>query len=108
MHCMIDWSTIATGAVGIAGIGGSIWSARISRKSATSDLRPTIGAENERVRMSEKRRIYAVYLSSTTRYSLASGAAQVARDAGQKLLSDSQYSEHTTYDRVGCAGEFAR
>lgn len=57
-----------TGAVGIAGIGGTVLSATITRKSAAENLRISIDAENERIKLAEKRRIYAQALAAITAY----------------------------------------
>jgi hypothetical protein len=50
---MFPWEVLVTGAVGIAGIGGTIASARLS-----------ISAESKRIRDAEKRRIYAACLAA--------------------------------------------
>jgi hypothetical protein len=55
---------LITGAVGIAGIGGTILSARITAKAQTANLRLSIGADNHRARVAEKRRIYATFMAS--------------------------------------------
>jgi mannose-6-phosphate isomerase class I len=59
----MDWasvtSTAITGAVGIAGVAGTILAAKIASKSATKDLQLSIHADNERANKTEKRRIYA-------------------------------------------------
>jgi hypothetical protein len=59
----MDWasvtSTAITGAVGIAGVAGTIISTRIASKSATKDLQLSINTENERANKAEKRRTYA-------------------------------------------------
>jgi len=66
----MDWGPVITagitGIVGLAGIGGTLVSAKITRKSAAENLRTSIGAEDERARLAEKRRIYAQALASLT------------------------------------------
>jgi hypothetical protein len=58
-----DWpaivASISTGVAAVAGIGGTILGARMAGKSQLSSLNLSISAENERARVSEKRRIYA-------------------------------------------------
>jgi hypothetical protein len=66
MNWVTDIPTIVTGVVGVAGIGGTILSARIARKSAADTARLTITAENERITLAEKRRIYAECISALT------------------------------------------
>jgi hypothetical protein len=61
---MIPWSTIVTGAVGAAGIGGAIFVARMGNKSQAANLLVSIGAEDERLRLAEKRRVYALFLGA--------------------------------------------
>jgi hypothetical protein len=48
MGAMFPWDVLVTGAVGIAGIGGTLWSGKRS-----------INAENDRANKADKRRIYA-------------------------------------------------
>lgn len=61
----MDWSivlpTAITGVVGLAGIAGSIISARQTSKSASRDLRLSIKAEDTCAGIAEKRRIYAAF-----------------------------------------------
>jgi hypothetical protein len=64
--CM-DWGTFITGVVGLAGIGGSIVSAKIASKSATGDLRIAISAEDARSRRADKRLIYASFLAALSK-----------------------------------------
>jgi hypothetical protein len=58
-----DWPAIAasisTGVAAVAGIGGTILGARIAGKSQLSGLNLSISAEDERAKITEKRRIYA-------------------------------------------------
>lgn len=53
------WAYLMTGAVGLAGIGGTLWQANRARKSEAELLQRNISAENERSQLAEKRRIYA-------------------------------------------------
>jgi hypothetical protein len=66
-----NWATVipavVTGAVGIAGIGGTILSAKLTAKTQTANLGLSIGAENHRARLAEKRRIYATFMASHER-----------------------------------------
>ena len=64
----MDWtvvvSTAITGAVGIAGVAGTVVSARSASKSATKDLMLQINAENNRANLAEKRRVYAACMAA--------------------------------------------
>jgi hypothetical protein len=66
-----NWATVipavVTGAVGIAGIGGTILSARITTKAQTANLRLSIDAENTRARLADKRYIYATFMACYNR-----------------------------------------
>ena len=61
----MEWSTIApaaiTGVVGLAGIVGTIMSARQASRSASRDLQLSIKAEDKRASTAERRRIYAAF-----------------------------------------------
>jgi hypothetical protein len=64
----VDWtivvSTAITGAVGVAGVAGTIIAARIAGNSTRETARLTISAENRRVRLADKRRVYARALAT--------------------------------------------
>jgi hypothetical protein len=66
----MDWASVVsiaiTGLVGIAGVTGTIVSAKIASRSATKDLQLSIGAENDRQHKAEKRRVYAACLAPFT------------------------------------------
>jgi hypothetical protein len=63
MIAAVDWtvviSTAITGAVGIAGVAGTIIAARIAGNSARESARLSISAEAGRARFSDKRQVYA-------------------------------------------------
>lgn len=61
---MVPWPNLITGAVGVAGIGGTILAAWMTGKRQTANLKLNIDAENNRHRLAEKRRIYAKYQAS--------------------------------------------
>jgi hypothetical protein len=52
-------STAITGAVGIAGVAGTIIAARIAGNSARQSARLSIAAETDRARLADKRQVYA-------------------------------------------------
>jgi hypothetical protein len=68
------WSTVITGVVGLAGIGGTLWQGKRARETASKDLRESlhantrnlllsISAENYRQHRAEKKEIYAACLA---------------------------------------------
>jgi hypothetical protein len=56
---MIPWSTLITGAVGLAGIAGAIVSAKIASKAAIQGVRINATADEQRDRERVKRTAYA-------------------------------------------------
>jgi hypothetical protein len=84
---MFDWSTFVAGAVGIAGIAGSVISARLASQSQSSDLLTSINAENVRSRVAEKRRIYARFLACANDLA-TKGLAQAYRAATAEKTSE--------------------
>ncbi len=64
---MVPWPNLITGAVGVAGIGGTILAAWMTGKRQTANLKLSINAENQRARVAEKRRIYASCQASFNR-----------------------------------------
>jgi hypothetical protein len=59
----MDWAQVTsvaiTGAVGVVGVAGTIIAARMAGKSTMQGVRLTIGAEDRRARLADKRRVYA-------------------------------------------------
>jgi hypothetical protein len=101
-----DWPAIAagiaTGVVGLAGIGGTLWQGKRAREAASKDLRESldaattnlqlgIEAENKRAHDAEKRRIYAECLTALNEVILAalvyggSAAGDVSKDVDARL-----------------------
>jgi hypothetical protein len=73
----MDWAIVVTGVVGLAGIGGSIVSARMASTSAAANLQTNIAAEERRAKVAEKRLIYARYLTSITEVVAAAGNLEI-------------------------------
>jgi hypothetical protein len=67
----VDWGTVITGVVGLAGIGGTLLAARMTGKSDAENLRTSISAEDRRARRTEKREIFARFLDASSRAHLA-------------------------------------
>lgn len=61
---MSIWPTFITGVVGIAGILGTIVAARMSARSQTANLLLSINEERRRAQRTEKRQVYAEFLTS--------------------------------------------
>ena len=84
----MDWASVVpgaiTGVVGIAGIGGSIASAKLAGKSAAQNLQTSIAAENEHARRADKRQVYIRYQVSLTEIL---GAINNLRHRGEHLSS---------------------
>jgi hypothetical protein len=59
----VDWAQVTpvaiTGAVGIAGVAGTIIAAKLAGNTATQNVRLSVNAEDDRARLADKRRIYA-------------------------------------------------
>jgi hypothetical protein len=100
-------SGLITGTVGVAGIGGTIMSASLARKSAAENLQTSISAEDKRAKQAGKRRIYANSLAALTFASTAhlrytpggpSAAAVVATNAVAevKLIASPEVADLAT------------
>jgi hypothetical protein len=78
----VDWATVTsiaiTGAVGIAGVTGTIIAAKITGDSATQGVKLSITAENDRARLADKRQIYARAMAA---FSTAVAVAKEAKEA---------------------------
>jgi len=98
----MDWAivvpTAIAGAVGLAGIGGTLLSARMTSKSDVKNLRISIRAEDARTRLADRRRIYAGCVAALTAYSdatvannpkplLAEQRAELEYDVGRTRLA---------------------
>jgi hypothetical protein len=64
MSAMPDTGVIVTGLIGVAGITGSLLSARLTARSNMAGLKLSITAEEERAQLAEKRRIHAGFHTS--------------------------------------------
>lgn len=63
----LEWvATVVTGAVGAAGIGAALWGGSRERSAQITRLRLEADAEERRALITEKRRVYAGYLTSVT------------------------------------------
>jgi hypothetical protein len=60
---MSIWPIFITGVVGVAGIAGTIFAARMSVRSQTANLLISINEERRKALRTEKRQVYADFLS---------------------------------------------
>lgn len=85
-----EWiGTLGTAIVGVAGITATYWSAAKARATQTNNLQFSIGAENERARLVEKRRIYATYMGAISSYVVVE---RDLADAKEKGLTEDRIS----------------
>jgi hypothetical protein len=70
---MADLGIIVTGAVAVAGIGGTITATWMTGKSQARNLQLSIGAENRRAMLADKRRTYASFHTSLDRIMILAG-----------------------------------
>lgn len=90
---MVPWDVVVTGAVGVAGIGGTILAAWMTGKCQTADLKLGINAENARARLAEKRRIYANCQASFDRLFTAAVAVRGDERSADAALRANQDAE---------------
>jgi hypothetical protein len=75
-----DWiATAGTAIVGMAGIAATYLSGRRALIAQSRNMELQIGAERERTRLADKRRIYAAFIAATSRYVAAAQSLAVAR-----------------------------
>jgi hypothetical protein len=86
---MFPWSTFVAGAVGVAGIIGTILAARMAKQSQTANLLTNIHAENERERQRVRRDIYVRHLAAC-QDAMGLGGDDVAA-AGERSLANKAF-----------------
>lgn len=98
-----DWPAIiagvVTGVVGLAGIVATYWQGKRATEAASENYRRSIDAQDEHVRLAEKRKIYAACQAAFTAMRIESithrvayqpPADQAQRDAAELALSQAQ------------------
>ena len=75
------WPTLITGAVGVAGIVGTILAAQLTARSQAANLMITIDAERDRARVADKRQVYANFISALNEL-LVTTAVEKYKDGG--------------------------
>jgi len=79
------WPTLITGAVGVAGIVGTILAAQLTARSQAANLMITINAETDRARVADKRQVYANFISALNELSITTLTENYKnRDAAKK------------------------
>jgi hypothetical protein len=113
---MFPWETLITGVVGLAGIGGTLWQGKRSREAQTADLKASldattenlrlnIKAEDERVRIAEKRRIYSEALSAFRELTMATTAHRWLHSSSVEVRKDSLSRLEKAKDAAFVAGD---
>jgi hypothetical protein len=101
----MDWGTVTTtaitGAVGIAGVAGSIVSARLAGKSAVENLKTSIAADDERARRAEMRRIYVAYVNGMN--ALTRALADLQESFGSPSREELRASVEKAYEELTLA-----
>jgi len=117
-----DWPAIVTGivigVVALAGIAATYWQGKRATQAASENLRNSIDAENERARLTEKRRIYAACQAAFTAMRIESITHRVAyqpppsqdqRDAAELALNQARQAMlHVTSELLLIAPEGVR
>jgi hypothetical protein len=98
----MDWAIVVTGVVGLAGIGGTLLSARMAARSAVENLRTSISAEDARAKVAEKRRIYASCLAALGAHATANAfpLTTVSPEAGIRFQEEIIRTRSTAMNAV--------
>jgi hypothetical protein len=88
-----------TGAVGLAGIAGTLWQAKQTKDAASQGVQVTIEADRQRERLADKRQTYARCLEAFTDLQHAVAVVSKLRSRGAEL-ADAQLAER---DRLTAA-----
>ncbi len=72
---MTLWLTLITGLVGVAGIAGTILSARLTSRSQTANLMLSISEERKRARVTDRRQVYASFMAILNKVAIGAAAS---------------------------------
>ena len=75
MTGMSIWPNLITALVGVAGIGGSILSSRLTAKSQKENLMLSISENRNDTRVEEKRQVYASFMATLKEITMGAAAA---------------------------------
>ena len=105
---MTPWVPVASGILvgAVSGIGGAVAGAWMNRKSQIVTLRLNISAEENRIRLTEKRRLYAQVIEKVTELSVAIEAysEQIGKSDSQ-IKSEYNHLELTVKSFTNTANE---
>jgi hypothetical protein len=79
MPSMSLWPTVITGAVGVAGIIGTILVARMTARSQTANLMLSLNEQRERARLVDKRQVYANFIAAAHEADLTMMSVSIGR-----------------------------
>lgn len=95
-------SVAITGAVGIAGVAGTITAAKLGARTATQNVRLSVSAEDRRARLADKRQIYARALTAVD---IAVRRAAYEHGRREKLGTVDATAARESYEALLRAGE---